>query len=645
MGKAIASFLSKVGATVVKGAKVGGKLAQGAAKTGIDNAARGAALKAALKEAVVQVAVGAVVSAAFAPSLGGAGGRPVQFTADPNAPIPLVMGRMGTGGLIVAQLLSGPNAGNKFENFFGVLSFAGDAGPVEAIESFSANDNILEFDAGTHQPSGTFHLYDHVMFQWTQLGAVGDAAFTAHEYTPTDWTGNHKFTGYCGFQWVLRESPKKYPGGEPVPLWIVKGPSVYDPRQDDTYPGGAGDQRGDDPTTWIDMTAKYNPFLQALAWARGWRNNGILCLGAGLPDAGIEFADFVEGANVCDDNGWTISGMVYSNDPKFTVLEQMLRAGGGRPVTGATLGCTVQQPRTSIATLTGADIDGFPSLSTVKGWKDTFNTVTVKCLQEAQGWKMVSVGRVEVSDYVTADGSEVRTEEIEFPYVPDAAQAAQLAVYDAGESREGGPYVLPLRPYFIGLRAGDCISLVEAAFGIPTAIKLVVSRRSREPMTGTRVVTCWEETAAKHTLALAASLTPTAPGVTPPDLPVDIAIIFNSYVIGTAVLSAADVGTTATVTVAAHVRRYSDGDVDVDAGTVTGLAFATGYFIYYDDSLRDGGAVTYAATVTANDALTSSDNPARHMVGYIMTPADGAADTGGGGATPPGWNPDFPTIN
>ena len=642
MASAVAWVVRIVGSVIkVAGSKLAQKAVLVAAKNGVKHAVLKAAVAVARK-AAFQLAAAAAVTAIFKPDIGGASGRPIQFTADANSPIPLIMGRMATAGSIVRRTLSNAvGAGVSYEVFFGVLTLAGDAGPVEEIEAFFANGFELQFDPGTAQPSlGPNLYYQSVMWQYTRLGASTDSAMTFSHVNPSDWTTAHKMTGYCAFEWVLKDGGE-YLAGEPPPLWVIKGASVYDPRQDDTYPGGAGDQRADDPTTWTDMAAKYNPYLQALAWARGWRNNGILCLGAGLPDAGIDFEDFVQGANVADDNGWTIGGIVYSDDPKFTVLEQILRAGGGKPITGAKLGCTVQTPRVSIATITGADIDGFPSISTVRGWRESFNSVTVKCLQEDMGWKSVPVGRLEIEDWVTADG-EARSEEIDFPFVQDPVQAAQLAVYDAGESREGGPFVLPLRPYFIGLEAGDCISLEEPAFGFTDPVKLVVSRRTREPMTGSRVVTAWTETDAKHTLALAATLTPTLPGAPPPVIPPARAIILTSYVMPTAILTATDAGTTATITIASHTRRYTDRDAAVTGGTVTGLDFDTRYAIYYDDDARAGGAVTYVATEVMADAISSADYPGRHLVGVITTPVDGGADTSSGGARPPGWDPDIP---
>ena len=90
--------------------------------------------------------------------------------------------------------------------------------------------------------------------------------------------------------------------------------------------------------------------------------------------------------------------------------------------------------------------------------------------------------------------------------------------------------------------------------------------------------------------------------------------------------TAADVGATATVSVAAHNVIYDAGTVAYNSGSVAGLAFSTEYSIYADDPTKAGGAVTYLATTDKTDLPS---NAGRYFVGKITTPADGAGDTGG----------------
>lgn len=101
------------------------------------------------------------------------------------------------------------------------------------------------------------------------------------------------------------------------------------------------------------------------------------------------------------------------------------------------------------------------------------------------------------------------------------------------------------------------------------------------------------------------------------------------------ILSATDAGTDATIAIAKHSRRYSDGTArTVFAGTITGLAYSTKYYVYYDSPNRTGGSQAYVATTDPNEALPGAA-PGRHFCGDITTPAAGGAATSGG-ANPTG---------
>jgi hypothetical protein len=90
-------------------------------------------------------------------------------------------------------------------------------------------------------------------------------------------------------------------------------------------------------------------------------------------------------------------------------------------------------------------------------------------------------------------------------------------------------------------------------------------------------------------------------------------------------LTATDAGTSATVNVAAFTLRVAgQADVSYSLGSISSLAFETLYFIYCDDPTLRGGAQTYQATVTKEEAL---NGVGRIFLGSIWTPADGAADT------------------
>ena len=115
------------------------------------------------------------------------------------------------------------------------------------------------------------------------------------------------------------------------------------------------------------------------------------------------------------------------------------------------------------------------------------------------------------------------------------------------------------------------------------------------------------------------------------------AALVQSYVdpgaILSAIISPAD-STKTKITIAAHTRKYGDGtSVSVAGASIDLLAVESYYYIYYDDTTRAGGTVSYQASLNYLNAAQMGN---RHSVGGILTPALGGSGTNGGGTRPPG---------
>jgi len=91
-------------------------------------------------------------------------------------------------------------------------------------------------------------------------------------------------------------------------------------------------------------------------------------------------------------------------------------------------------------------------------------------------------------------------------------------------------------------------------------------------------------------------------------------------------VTATDAGATASVSVAAHTLSRTSGDVSYNAGSITGLAYDTRYWIYADDANYGGGAVTYNATTSKSDIV---GDLGRYFVSEVRTPAAAGSDTSG----------------
>lgn len=471
-----------------------------------------------------QLAMSAATSALMAPSVG-RGGSPVAFKADPSRPISGVMGRFGIGG---GQLHA--NVWGK-DNLYLSFAVALSLGPIQSIESFTANGTAVTFPNAQGLAAAT-EPYINKMWQTNRLGLPTDAYLSpptgVSDGSPamTEWTSFHTLPSFAHVFWTMKNNSKRegYQNGVPAPLWTLLGMKVWDPRLDSTYPGGVGTQRRTDWTTW---TYSANPYLHALAWVRGHHklvSGGTIDLtkrlaGVGAPDASIDIAAFVEGANVADTNTWAIAGEWTTADDKWQTLAAMLQAGGGVPISqGAQISCMVETPRTSLMTITGADIVGSVSLNVMASRRDRPNTVIPRVRLEAHKFEEVALGAVTSATYVTEDAGESRVIETPYRFVCLAKQGAELAGYGLANTRETLKGSIPCKPYLLGLQAGDAFTVTEPELGL-SAQKFVVLRRSFDPLSAVVTLDVRSETDAKHAWALGRLAdAPASPSLTAPAL-------------------------------------------------------------------------------------------------------------------------------
>ncbi|MFN3584829.1 hypothetical protein [Phenylobacterium sp.] len=496
---AAAAWIGTAVTTVTTSATLGAMAANAVAALGF---AQG--ISAGLSAWSTVAAIGAV--ARGRPKIGGSGGSPADWRADTRAGIPYPIGETGLGGNIVFATTA--EAKNAHLLYLTVLS---GCGPIEGLTGFLVGDETVTF-TGDNADHARYH---NKMWRRLQTGSNVPAAFDPPATTVgalAEWTSAHKLTGLTAEWLVLEYDQKAYPTGTPKTLRVGKWAKVYDPRLDSTYPGGSGSQRSGDPSTW---TWSENPFLHALTYCLGRYQNGKKILGLGAMIAMIDVAAFVEGANVCDANGWKIGGVVYSTDDKTEVLAAMLQAGGGwQTRLGAKISCGVNAPRVSIATLTGAaQADGEVTIPAARAWRDRFNGVIPSYRSPAHRYEIVPASKISVATYLAEDGEDL-TSEPEFPLVQSVDQAAQLGCYAVANSREFGPITVPCKPRWWGYKPNDCITVDEPEWGL-NGQKCLIIERHRDPMTGIVTLSLLTETDAKHPFCLGKTGTaPPTPGLT-----------------------------------------------------------------------------------------------------------------------------------
>lgn len=447
------------------------------------------------------------------PKIGNIGtGQQIQFKADTNAGVPLVIGRTATGGNIVHVTTSGQATHNNGLTYIVVLS----TGPIggfeymiadEARQTFGYNGSPDIVSSGTW--AGTMALNIQPGYQpssWHEVTGIGNQENT--------WDQNKKLSGLAVAFWYLGYTPKAFPNGVPKPLWILRGPRVYDPRRDSTY-GGSGPQRWYDSSTW-DWIGNDNPYLQGLTWCIGHYQNGDFFQhskpvhGAGVSIANIDVQSFIDGANVCDANGWKVGGVVTSADRKWDVLKAMLQAGCGEPLKLAgKISCIVTTPRAALDTINESDIRGKVTITGTKSRRDRINRIVPRYRSEANKWEYVSAAAEFEQTYIDLDGGQ-RSKEVEYSLVQDAKQAAQLARYDIENSREREPLTIPLGLEWADYKPGDALYLNAPELGLAPVgpVKILILRRDIDLEQGLCILYCRTETDFKHAAALGRTANP-----------------------------------------------------------------------------------------------------------------------------------------
>lgn len=568
------------------------------------------------------------------------------------------------------------------------------AGPVEQLESLNADYSLIGFPAVGGRlegvASGFYGADGGYLWINSRLGTRPDTALTAPAGRAafSQWGADYKLSGYAAASLTMEFDEDGVRWASGIPQWgmIGKWVKIYDPRLDSTYPGGSGPQRWADEATW---EWSENPALHALTYARGRFVGDVKIVGAGIPQAAIDTAKFVELANICDANGWKAGGALYEGPglSKWDNLKRVLHAAAAEPVwAGGMLTVKISAPRVALDTIVAADLaDPDVSVRVMRNWKDRHNTIVPRYRSPDHRWEYVQAAAVQNATYLAEDGEE-KTDEVQFDLCQDVDQAAQLAAYTLSNRREFGPITLRVKPRLIGYQVGDALDLdlgeLLADDALGTQLAVIVAR-TVDPAGGAISLTLESETTAKHAWALGRTgVAPPTPTILTPeevnevvnDLSLtnaEIAGLINtSSVIDPDPTSALLTAGETTITVDDHFRRYDDKTVAVEGGgnggidqedgfnllqedgfailfepavpDITGLVPGKTYHVGYHDFARAGGAVTYVASLSLSEVTNGGAGTAlvgMHYVGTVATAGAGSGGTNsGGGAVPPGYN-------
>lgn len=412
-----------------------------------------------------------------------------------DPPQPYVMGEGYVGGVVRHDAAWGPTL-NKVPNPYRATAMVlSGGGPIHSLTPWYDQAEVSSWYSG---------------FLWTdtQLGATPEAsALSPHWAGMPGWPTTAKLSGQAAIMWsfLFDKKGERFASGIGELGGYGKWVLVYDPRKDDTFPGGVGAHRLGDESTyeWSE-----NPALHFGTYAYGRYQNGKRVIGCGLRN--INWANIAAWANVCDANGWTIFGRVFEPGNRFANLKEIAAAGGGQPIPSANgkLSVRYSAPTVMLDTIGPEDLTDEPvKVVTMASWAERINTIIPKGISPAHEYKTVPFEAVSVPSYVTEDGEE-KAQEWPFNLVKGGTgQLAQLAAYRLLDSRELNPIIIPCGPRLRNYRAGDGLRIELPDYDLET--DAVVLQRRFNAATMTTYLIMISETAAKHPFAL--GLTDVAP--------------------------------------------------------------------------------------------------------------------------------------
>ncbi len=448
----------------------------------------------------------------------------------------------------------------------------------------------------------------------TKLGAVPDTALASGYGSASGWGADYKLSGTAaiGFNHLFDKKGKRYASGLPTRGVLAKWVKVYDPRKDDTFPGGAGTHR-----LGVESTYEWSesPALHAGTYAYGRYQNAKRVFGMGLPVEAIDFEAIAAWANDCEANSWRMFGVIFEGagitpGQRWQNLRDICIAGGAEPLPLYTgIGFHWDRPRVVLDTITEADCAGEIDATGMQSYRDRINTIVAEWMMEDQNWQVLPGIPIVGITYLAEDG-EPNTAVFPFNFVKDAQQAGQLAAYKLANGREIYPVSIDLMPRLRAYRPGDCLYLDIPAAGLDTPA--VMLTRQVDPATGSIKAVFIGETAAKHAYALGET-------AVPPPTPYigmsaqerdELAAAANSdssasrrIVTRTVPFPVSSDATS--ITIVTFEGVLDDGRTVVfPAGSITGLANATTFAVLYDLIAE----AYIAAPLPATAELADSDN-------------------------------------
>lgn len=415
-----------------------------------------------------------------------------------------------------------------------------------------------------------------------------------------------------------------------------KAAALYDPREDSTVAGGSGSQRADDQDTWVwDDDACRNPALALLFYLLGYKINGLLAVGKGIPPARIDLESFAIAASICDeevDDGdggteprYRCDGIWSEDDPPTSVMD-MLKACMNADLddVDGKLRLTVfhNDLATPVTDFTDADVLGAYVWEPAPSLDQTFNIVrgTFTDPSDTSLYQQIDYPEISIE---SPDGID-RILPVDFPMVQSPSQAQRLArLRLARQQYGGGTFKAEFQATAWKVQKNSVVRLTFAAQGFVTKLFRVSEMDLR--VDGIVPLTLREEHASIYGAPdINAPLDPVASTPWDPALdPIVGAITDLDAGVRTLVSKSLNFPVSSgddSISIAAFDGVLSDGAaISFPSDVITGLASGTTYAVLWDIAGETYLAVIYpAATELASSAYV--------MIGWQDTSTGGVFD-------------------
>lgn len=227
------------------------------------------------------------------PAMSGATTGRLSVSIDPRTPRKMVFGETAMGSDLRDMEYAG--ADDEFLHYFIVLA----SHQIDDVLQIYFDDRLAWDRTTGIQPT----YLNYLQVQNRQVGTAANAINISPRMG-----SSRRYTGLAYTHLRFRRTgvtdKASSPFASSIPSRITTigtGIPCYDPRQDSTVTGGSGPMRANNQATWGYAAHARNPACQMLTYLLGWKIEGRLAVGKGMPPARLDMQSFMAAANACDE--------------------------------------------------------------------------------------------------------------------------------------------------------------------------------------------------------------------------------------------------------------------------------------------------------------------------------------------------------